>query len=78
MDGADDWSWDSMFAATKKSETFRPPVDASIEQEAAITFDLASHGNQGPIHMSYPGLYVLYIHAVEGRARALIRPSLSA
>ncbi|KIW82134.1 hypothetical protein Z517_05161 [Fonsecaea pedrosoi CBS 271.37] len=55
MDGADNWSWDSMFAAMKKSETFGPPVDASIQQEAAITFNPASHGNQGPIHMSYPG-----------------------
>ncbi|OAP57251.1 hypothetical protein AYL99_07989 [Fonsecaea erecta] len=55
MDGADNWSWDSMFAAMKKSETFGPPVDASIQQEAAITFNPASHGSQGPIHMSYPG-----------------------
>ncbi|KIY01127.1 uncharacterized protein Z520_02679 [Fonsecaea multimorphosa CBS 102226] len=55
MDGAENWSWDAMFAAMKKSETFSPPVDASIQQEAAITYNPASHGSQGPIHMSYPG-----------------------
>ncbi|EXJ74799.1 uncharacterized protein A1O5_01495 [Cladophialophora psammophila CBS 110553] len=55
MDGAENWSWESMYAAMKKSETFSPPVDSSIQQEAAITYNPASHGSQGPIHMSYPG-----------------------
>lgn len=55
MDGAENWSWDSLFAAMKKSESFSPPVDAAIQQEADITYNLASHGTSGPIHMSYPG-----------------------
>jgi choline dehydrogenase len=55
MDGADNWSWDSLFAAMKKSETFSAPVSAAIQQEADITFNAASHGTHGPIHMSYPG-----------------------
>ncbi|KAK7903764.1 hypothetical protein LTR67_001784 [Exophiala xenobiotica] len=54
MDGADNWSWDSLFAAMKKSETFSPPTQ-EIAQEASITYDASSHGSNGPIHMSYPG-----------------------
>jgi choline dehydrogenase len=55
MSGADNWSWDSLFAAMKKSETFSAPVSAAIQQEADITFNTVSHGTKGPIHMSYPG-----------------------
>ena len=54
MDGAENWSWDSMFAAMKKSETFTPP-GAGVTQEGDITWDVSSHGTSGPIHMSYPG-----------------------
>lgn len=54
MDGAENWSWDSLFAAMKKSETFTPPTTA-IAEEADISWDASSHGTSGPIHMSYPG-----------------------
>lgn len=54
MNGADNWSWDSFYAAMKKSETFTPPTDA-VAQEAGITWNAASHGTKGPIHNSYPG-----------------------
>ncbi len=54
MPGAEYWSWDSLFAAMKKSETFTPP-SASIAKEGDITWDSASHGTDGPIHMSWPG-----------------------
>jgi hypothetical protein len=54
MDGADNWSWDSFYAALKKSETFTPPSSA-IATEANITWDLSTHGTQGPINTSYPG-----------------------
>ncbi|KAJ5887455.1 glucose-methanol-choline oxidoreductase [Penicillium taxi] len=54
MDGADNWSWDSFYAAMKKSETFTPPSDA-IAKEADITWDSSEHGTNGPIHYSYPG-----------------------
>ena len=57
MDGAENWSWDSFFAAMEKSETFTPPTDAVV-QEAGITWNASSHGTNGPIHMSYPGWYV--------------------
>jgi choline dehydrogenase len=55
MDGADDWSWNSMYAAMKKSEAFSRPVNAQIQQEADIMFNAASHGMSGPIHTTYPG-----------------------
>lgn len=56
MDGAENWSWNSFYAAMKKSETFTPPIDAVI-QEADITWNASNHGTTGPICASYPGLY---------------------
>ncbi|KAJ5927074.1 hypothetical protein N7516_008847 [Penicillium verrucosum] len=53
MDGADNWSWDSFFAAMKKSESFTPPVDDVID-EAGIVWNASNHGTNGPIHTSYP------------------------
>ncbi|CAG7928293.1 unnamed protein product [Penicillium olsonii] len=53
MDGADKWSWDSFYAALKKSETFTPPSDAIAEQ-GGITWNASDHGTEGPIHASYP------------------------
>lgn len=60
MDGADNWGWESLDAAIKKSETFTPP-SAAIAQEADITWNAASHGTSGPIHNSYPGYTFPYI-----------------
>ncbi|GLI74199.1 hypothetical protein PoHVEF18_002433 [Penicillium ochrochloron] len=54
MDGAENWGWDSFYAAMKKSENFTAPSD-SITQEANITWNTADHGTAGPIHASYPG-----------------------
>lgn len=54
MDGADNWSWDSLFAAMKKSENFSPPFD-NIASEGDIQWDASSHGTGGPIDMSWPG-----------------------
>lgn len=53
MDGADNWSWESFFAAMKKSETFTPPVEDVID-EAGIVWNASNHGTNGPIHTSYP------------------------
>lgn len=57
MDGAENWSWDSFYTAMKKSETFSPPTD-DVKDQADITWDSSTHGSDGPIHASYPGLYV--------------------
>ena len=53
------WGWDSMVEAMKKSETFGAPSQ-DIQNEAGIEFVEGSHGSSGPLHYSYPGLYVLY------------------
>ena len=53
-DGADEWSWDSFNAAMIKSETFTPPT-AETQELAGITFDESFHGDDGPMHSSYPG-----------------------
>ncbi|KAJ5463197.1 hypothetical protein N7475_008141 [Penicillium sp. IBT 31633x] len=53
MDGADNWSWDSFYAAMKKSETFAPPTDEVVD-EAGITWNASNHGTEGPIHTTYP------------------------
>lgn len=60
MDGAENWSWDSFYAAMKKSETFTPPMD-NVAQEADITWDASDRGHKGPIQASYPGLYAQYL-----------------
>ncbi|KAL2429660.1 GMC oxidoreductase family protein [Exophiala dermatitidis] len=60
MDGADNWSWASFYAAMKKSETFTAPV-SDVVQEAAITWEASSHGTNGPIHQSYPGYTFPYV-----------------
>ncbi|CAL1700471.1 unnamed protein product [Somion occarium] len=52
--GGDDWNWNSLFAAMKKSETFTEP-SAEIKTEGAIMYDKSSHGFDGPLHSSYPG-----------------------
>ncbi|EJD47793.1 putative glucose-methanol-choline oxidoreductase [Auricularia subglabra TFB-10046 SS5] len=54
QDGADNWSWDTFYAALKKSETFTPPSDA-MRREADIQWEPSHHGTSGPIHNSYPG-----------------------
>ena len=53
MDGADNWSWDSFYAALKKSETFTPPTDGVVD-EAGIVWNASHHGTDGPIHTTYP------------------------
>lgn len=59
MDGAENWGWDSFYAAMKKSETFDAPTD-DIASQADISWDASTHGSSGPIHASYPGLYVQF------------------
>ncbi|CAI7665628.1 unnamed protein product [Penicillium glandicola] len=54
MDGADNWSWESFYAAMRKSENFTAPTDADLIAEAGITWNASQHGSTGPIHTSYP------------------------
>lgn len=50
---ADQWTWDNLFAAMKKSENFTPPSDASVKT-AGIEWNADSHGTSGHVHASYP------------------------
>ncbi|KGO75825.1 Glucose-methanol-choline oxidoreductase [Penicillium italicum] len=54
MDGADNWAWDSFYAAMKKSETFNPPTDQDVIEEAGLVWNASLHGTDGPIHTTYP------------------------
>ena len=55
VEGQDNWTWDTMFAGMKKSQTFTAP-SSEIASQAAITWDTASQGTDGPISASYPGM----------------------
>ena len=55
--GSDKWSWDKLFAAMQTSETFTPP-SSTVQSEGDIQFVASSRGTSGPVHVSYPGLYV--------------------
>ncbi|KAJ3887051.1 hypothetical protein GG344DRAFT_56382 [Lentinula edodes] len=48
------WTWDSYYAAMKKSETFGAP-SADVAAEAGIQYSASSYGSNGPIYWSYPG-----------------------
>ncbi|KAK4868201.1 hypothetical protein LT330_007399 [Penicillium expansum] len=54
MDGADNWSWDSFYAAMKKSENFSAPTDQDVIDEAGLVWNASYHGTSGPIHTTYP------------------------
>ena len=54
IDGADNWTWESQYAAMKKAETFTPP-SAAIAREGGITYDASSRGTSGPLQVTYPG-----------------------
>lgn len=56
MSGAENWSWESFYAAMKKSETFAAPED-DVAKKADISWNASNHGSDGPIDSSYPTLY---------------------
>ena len=55
--GSDKWNWDSLFKGMQDSETFTAPTD-DVKKAGNIQFNAVSHGTSGPIHVTYPGLYV--------------------
>lgn len=54
---ADNWSWDSLLAAMKKSENFTPPI-AAVQSVAGMQYQRSSHGTNGPLQASYPAYMV--------------------
>ena len=49
------WNWDNLFVDMKKSETYTGP-DSEVQSVVSISVNKSSHGTDGPIHASYPGL----------------------
>lgn len=49
----ENWNWQGMLDAMKKSETFTPPNQATTSM-FSVPYDAASHGTQGPLHVSFP------------------------
>lgn len=47
------WGWSDLLPYFKKSETFTPPP-APVANEFGIEWIDAVHGNNGPIHSSFP------------------------
>ncbi|KAF2485823.1 GMC oxidoreductase [Neohortaea acidophila] len=54
MDGAENWTWDSLYNAMKSSEALTPP-SAAVASQANISYNPASHGYGGPIDTTWPG-----------------------
>ncbi|KUI57771.1 Glucose oxidase [Cytospora mali] len=52
---ADQWGWDSMFAAMKKSEDFQEPQQDVQSLVPSLQYNAASHGTGGPIKTGWPG-----------------------
>ncbi|KIY66684.1 GMC oxidoreductase [Cylindrobasidium torrendii FP15055 ss-10] len=48
MDGADWWTWDSLFGAMKDSETFTPP-----SSDLNLTYKDTAHGSDGPMQSAF-------------------------
>ncbi|EPQ29695.1 uncharacterized protein PFL1_02915 [Pseudozyma flocculosa PF-1] len=47
------WGWNNMLRAMKKSENFTPPRKELLDA-VDINFNPASHGTDGPLHVSWP------------------------
>ena len=57
IEGGDVWKWDNLFAAMEKGEDITPPT-SDVQTTGNIEYAAGSHGTSGPLHVSYPGLYV--------------------
>lgn len=49
----DEWGWERMLEAMKKSESFTPPSEATTGM-FNVPYDAASHGMDGPVQVSFP------------------------
>ena len=52
--GAKAWSWDEHYPFMKKSENYTPPV-SDVQSTLNVAYNLDNHGQNGPLHASYPG-----------------------
>lgn len=52
----DQWGWDSMFAAMKKSEVFQEPAADVKSMVPSLQYNAASHGTSGNIKTGWPAV----------------------
>lgn len=52
----DQWGWDSLFAAMKKSESFEEPVEAVTSMVPSLAWNNASHGTGGMVRTGWPAV----------------------
>lgn len=57
MDGADRWTWDTLYDAMKETETFTPPSNGAAEA-VNLTYNPDYHGENGPLQVTFSELYV--------------------
>ncbi|KAI9753410.1 MAG: hypothetical protein M4579_005182 [Chaenotheca gracillima] len=55
--GNDGWSWEELFPYFLKTETFVPPSKDQIDGLDIPPLNSSSHGDKGPIQVSYPGSF---------------------
>lgn len=55
VDEGSTWNWENARNYIKKAETFVPPA-SDVAATANILYDSSSHGSNGPVWASYPGL----------------------
>jgi choline dehydrogenase-like flavoprotein len=53
---SDRWGWDNVYRAMKKSEHFVPPSASVQEVLPDLSYNAASHGQDGSIYTSWPGV----------------------
>lgn len=61
--GSAKWGWDNFYSVLKDMETWTKPTDEAASV-GAIQYDAADHGTSGPLHSSYPAVYVKSIITV--------------
>ena len=49
------WGWDQMYTAMKKAENFTDPLPQVVDV-GRIQWDKSTHGNGGPMSISYPAV----------------------
>ncbi|KAK2627695.1 hypothetical protein QTJ16_002341 [Diplocarpon rosae] len=60
--GNDGWGWDDLLPYFKKSENYTDNVDADFSRELYIQPDVATHGMDGYVHVSYPRYFYNQSH----------------
>lgn len=57
--GAEAWNWTNQLSMMQKSETFNAP-SSDLASANDLLYNASSHGSSGPLHVSWPGLCVIF------------------